>query len=138
VKIAAFALGPLLLLAALLAFVAAARPGATPPPAPIESLAFERTVLAPGVITLHLRNTGPEPLSVVLVSVNDSIWPATVSPESEIARLGTATLTLRDEAVRGPRSGHELPDHRARQEGARDLPGCDAAGTRPREGLSGT
>src|SRR5215510_10630629 len=39
-------------------------------PAPIERLYFERTVLRPDEITVVVRNTGPEPVSVGQVLVN--------------------------------------------------------------------
>ena len=43
---------------------------------PIENISVERTALEPGRITLTLRNTGPDAVTVAQVAVNDtsSIW----------------------------------------------------------------
>jgi len=64
------------------------------PAAPIETVQFGRTVLSPGKIQLHLRNTSPQPITVAQVNVSDAIWPYTISPGPDIPRLGSATLTL--------------------------------------------
>jgi hypothetical protein len=71
------------------------------PPAPIEDLAFERTVLRPGQIELHARNTGPEALTIAQVIVNDAIWPMQIHPSPTVPRLGRATITLDYPWVRG-------------------------------------
>lgn len=60
---------------------------------PVEEVAVERTVLRPGVIELTVRNTGPDPVQIAQVSVNDVFVDVTGGPEP-IRRLGTATLTL--------------------------------------------
>ncbi len=65
------------------------------PAAPIEALTFERTVLRPGEIELYVRNTGPEPLTLAQVIINDAVWPFTASPATTLPRLGEATLLLR-------------------------------------------
>jgi ZIP family zinc transporter len=84
-----------LLVALLVALFATTRGGLdVAPPAPIEELTVERIVLTPGVITVHVRNTGPDELTVALVNINDSTWPATASPSNAIPRLGTAAVAL--------------------------------------------
>ncbi len=60
---------------------------------PIEELAVERTVLTPGVIELTVRNTGPDPVQVAQVFVNDAYVDVTGGTDP-IGRLGTATLRL--------------------------------------------
>ena len=70
-------------------------------PAPVERLTIERFVLEPGLISTHVRNTGPAELRIALVSVNDSIWPATASPSEVIPRLGSARIDLRFPWVEG-------------------------------------
>ncbi|HVE95629.1 MAG TPA: hypothetical protein VNA67_01365 [Pseudonocardiaceae bacterium] len=60
---------------------------------PIETLAVERAVLFPGTIELTVRNTGPDPVQVGQVAVNDSYVGFTGS-EEPIGRLGTGTLRL--------------------------------------------
>jgi ZIP family zinc transporter len=64
------------------------------PAAPIETSQFERTILRPGQIELHLRNTSPREISIAQININDAIWPYTISPGNTIARLGTAVILL--------------------------------------------
>lgn len=80
-----------LVLAALAVFGGQTLPERTGPP--IEELGVERTELTPGVIELHLRNTGPDPVSVAQVFVNDAYVDFS-GVETPIERLGTATLRL--------------------------------------------
>ena len=70
-------------------------------PVPIENLNVERIVLRPGSIDLSVRNTGPEALTIAQVSINDAIWPAHVSPEPTLPRLGRATVHLQYPWVEG-------------------------------------
>ncbi len=64
-------------------------------PAPIEDIAIERVVLPePGVIELHLRNAGPEPVTVAQVMVNDAIRLFTIEPGATIPRLGRAVIHM--------------------------------------------
>ena len=60
---------------------------------PLEQLAVESTVLTPGTIELTVRNTGPDPVQVAQVFVNDAYVDATGATEP-IGRLGTDTLRL--------------------------------------------
>jgi ZIP family zinc transporter len=60
---------------------------------PIEQLAVERTVLAPGEIALTVRNTGPDPVRVAQVFVNDAYVDFTGGAQ-ELGRLQTETLRL--------------------------------------------
>ena len=87
---------PLILLAAvILLFVRTDGAGLNvAPAAPIETVQFGRTILRPGEIELHLRNTSPEAISLAQVNINDAIWPYTISPSPRIPRLGSAVLTL--------------------------------------------
>jgi zinc transporter ZupT len=64
------------------------------PAAPQESIQFESTVLRPGSIELHVRNTSAKHITISQVSINDAIWPFEISPGAEIPRLGTAVVTL--------------------------------------------
>jgi zinc transporter ZupT len=63
-------------------------------PAPVEDLAIERTVLTPGQIEIHVRNAGPDELTISQVFINDAIWPFTVDPAPTIGRLQGARLVL--------------------------------------------
>ena len=86
--------GALIVLAllALLSYGGSSLPARNGPP--IEQLAVERTVLRPGVIVLTVRNTGPDPVRVPQVFVNDSFVDVTGGADP-IGRLRSATLTLR-------------------------------------------
>jgi zinc transporter, ZIP family len=88
--------GPLLLIAAAIAlFSALGGPGLDERRGPpVEELAVERTVLRPGEIELSVRNTGPDPVQVSQVAVNDAYVDFTGEPDGEVGRLGEETLTL--------------------------------------------
>ncbi|MGQ0600069.1 MAG: ZIP family metal transporter [Anaerolineales bacterium] len=65
------------------------------PAAPIDSLSFERTILREGEIEFHVRNTGPEAVTLAQVIINDAVWQFEAAPSATIPRLGQATLTLK-------------------------------------------
>jgi zinc transporter, ZIP family len=67
---------------------------------PAEELAVEQTVLRPGVIELHVRNDGPDPVTVAQAQVNDAFVQFSGADEP-IGRLGTATLLLQQLWVEG-------------------------------------
>ncbi len=87
---------PLLLLAGVIAlFIVTNGAGLNVAPvAPIETVQFDQTILRPGTIELHLRNTSPQDLTIAQVKINDAIWPFSVSSEGSIPRLGSAVVTL--------------------------------------------
>ena len=60
-------------------------------PVPIESISVERTVLKPGMISINIRNTGPEDLIISQVIVNDATWNFNVSPSTSISRPPSAS-----------------------------------------------
>ena len=60
----------------------------------IEELAVERTVLRPGEIDVTVRNTGPDPVDIAQVFVNDAYVDFSTAAQ-RLGRLGTETLTLR-------------------------------------------
>ena len=64
------------------------------PAAPIETVQFGRTILRPGRIQVHMRNTSPQGVTIAQVNINDAIWPFAISPEPTIPRLGSAVATL--------------------------------------------
>jgi zinc transporter ZupT len=78
-------------LTGLAVFGGAALPERTGPP--VEELAIERTVLAPGTIALTIRNTGPDPVQVAQVFINDTYIDFTGATEP-IDHLRSATLQL--------------------------------------------
>lgn len=62
--------------------------------APVENLDIERYHLERGLIELHVRNTGPEALTIAQVAVNEAIMPFTVTPDTTIPRLGRAAIHI--------------------------------------------
>ena len=71
------------------------------PAAPVESVTFEKTILHPEEIEFHIRNTGPQPITISAVNINDAIWPFTAEPSATLPRLGRATIKLEYPWVRG-------------------------------------
>jgi ZIP family zinc transporter len=63
-------------------------------PAPVEGLNIERYHLERNSIDLHVRNTGPEDITVASVIINDAVMPFEVSPSSTIPRLGRAQIHI--------------------------------------------
>jgi zinc transporter, ZIP family len=61
---------------------------------PIEELAVERTVLRPGEIEVNVRNTGPDPVEIAQVAVNDAYVAFGAEPQGDVGRRGEQTLTL--------------------------------------------
>jgi zinc transporter, ZIP family len=78
------------------------------PAAPIEAVQFDRTVLRPGIIELHLRNTSPQDITLSQVIINDAIWPYTVEPGPTLPRLGRAVVTLQYPWVEADAYGIEI------------------------------
>ena len=70
-------------------------------PIPIEDLSVERIFMEPGAIEIILRNASPGELSIAQVVINDAVWPFSISPDSDVARLNRATLHLEYNWVEG-------------------------------------
>lgn len=86
---------PLVALGALLAYLLGG--GAAflgKPPAPLEEISFERTILRPEEITTIVRNTGPQEVSVGQVLVNEAIWDFSMRPGMRLGRFQKGTITL--------------------------------------------
>jgi zinc transporter, ZIP family len=94
---------PVLLLAGVIAlFLATNGAGLNVRPiVPSETLQFERTVLRPGVIELHVRNASPQQLTLAQANINEATWPFTAVPGATIPRLGTAVVTFEYPWVEG-------------------------------------
>ena len=60
---------------------------------PVEEIAVERTVLRPGEIDLTVRNTGPDPVTVAQMFVNDAYVDYTTSA-NQVGPNGAETFTL--------------------------------------------
>ncbi len=63
-------------------------------PAPVENLSVERYHLERNMIELHIRNTGPEDITIASVIINDAVMPFEVSPGQTIPRLGRAQIHI--------------------------------------------
>jgi ZIP family zinc transporter len=62
--------------------------------APVESLDVERYVLKPDIIELHVRNTGPEELTIANIVINAGVMPFHVEPSANIQRLGRGVIII--------------------------------------------
>ena len=89
---------PLVLLGGLLAFFWRSSGGLRfEAPAPLENIAFERIVFRGDEIVAHVRNVGPEEVTVAQVQVgwlNRASWEFSVEPSATISRLGTARVRI--------------------------------------------
>ncbi len=65
-----------------------------PQPAAIPELAFEQVTLAPDVITISIRNTGPTSLDVSQVMIDEAYRVFTVEPGRNLDRLESARLRI--------------------------------------------
>ncbi|HEX2990197.1 MAG TPA: hypothetical protein VHO49_05925 [Anaerolineales bacterium] len=61
-------------------------------PVPVENLTVERYHLERNMIELHVQNTGPEPLTIATVIINEAVMPFDVSPGPTLPRLGRADI----------------------------------------------
>jgi zinc transporter ZupT len=64
------------------------------PAAPVEGLAFEKTVLKPGRIELHVRNTGPQEITIAQVDIRDAFVRFSMSPAGPLPRLARAVVSI--------------------------------------------
>jgi zinc transporter ZupT len=86
---------PLLLLGGVIALFLTTGGGLDlQPAAPVEDLSIERYSLSPEHIEVHVRNTGPDELTIAQAVVNEAIWPFQIAPGPTIPRLGRATLRI--------------------------------------------
>ncbi|MEV8371563.1 ZIP family metal transporter [Kribbella sp. NPDC056861] len=60
---------------------------------PVEELAVERVSLSPGIIELTLRNTGPDPVQVAQIAVNDA-YAGFTGAEEPLGRLGREVVRV--------------------------------------------
>lgn len=67
---------------------------------PVEELAFERTVLRPGEIVLHVRNDGPDAVTVAQVMVNDAFTQFSMDGQ-KVGRLGSREIAIQYPWVEG-------------------------------------
>jgi zinc transporter, ZIP family len=87
---------PVLALIGLVAVLFLADPlqNLTAPAPPVEELKVERIVLEPGLIRVHVRADGSEPLAIAQVQVDGAYRTFTMEPAGPIDRLGRARLDI--------------------------------------------
>ncbi len=93
----ALALGPLLLLGALLTWIVRSGPaesvrGVAYPP--IEKLSFQRVALGTDGITVDVLNDGPDPSTIAQVVVDDAFWAFTTESTTTLSHLGRTRLKI--------------------------------------------
>ena len=71
------------------------------PVPPIEEISIRRVELKPGEFRLTIRNTGPMPVDMTLVTVDEAIWKAEFSPSRHLERLEEATVRIPFDWVAG-------------------------------------
>ncbi|MCM3676401.1 ZIP family metal transporter [Peribacillus simplex] len=86
---------PLILLIGVLGWVLMNGAGVEKDPAaPIEVLNIERIKITETGFELSVSNTGPKPLTISQVMVNDSVWNFSVSPQSKLERFEEGKVTI--------------------------------------------
>lgn len=91
------ALGPLVLLAGLLALIVRATPADTlrgDGAPPVERLSIQRAVLRPDGITLSVLNDGPDEVTIAQVTVDDAYWSFTAERGTVLKHLGRTTVFI--------------------------------------------
>lgn len=61
---------------------------------PVESLTFERIRVVPEGFEVTLINSGPDPVNVAQVLVDDAYWNYTIEPSKTLPRLGRAEMQI--------------------------------------------
>jgi zinc transporter ZupT len=88
---------PLILLAGVIALFLASGAG-IPAQAglpPIEELTVQRVLLpAPNEVIVEVINSGPDPVTIAQVVVDDAYWTFSIDPGPDLARLASATIKI--------------------------------------------
>jgi zinc transporter ZupT len=61
---------------------------------PIEDLSFQRALVTSDGFELEIVNSGPDPVTIAQVAVDDAYWNFTLEPSGPLPRLGRARLTI--------------------------------------------
>src|ERR687898_1315174 len=62
---------------------------------PVEDLTVQRVALPTEYeFVVHVRNGGPDPVTIAQVSVNEALWDFDVEPDATIPPLGSAKITI--------------------------------------------
>lgn len=88
---------PLILLAGVITLFLSTGAGLQSPDGlpPIEQLSIQRITLpAPGHMIVEVVNSGPQPVTIAQVIVDDAYWSFQIEPGDTLARLASATIWL--------------------------------------------
>src|SRR5918992_586123 len=98
---------PLLGLGVLLAFIVLNGAGIERKDVPpVEDLTVTRVALPTEYeFVVHVRNGGPDPVTIAQVSVNEALWDFDVEPDATIPSLGSAKITIPYSWVEGEAYG---------------------------------
>jgi ZIP family zinc transporter len=91
------ALGPLLLLGALVALIVRTAPAdrlRAPDAPPVERLAIERAILQSDGIVLSVLNDGPDPVTIAQVTVDDAFWAFSSTGGTTLGHLGRTSISI--------------------------------------------
>jgi zinc transporter, ZIP family len=73
---------------------------------PVENLTVQRVALPTEYeFVVHVRNGGPDPVTIAQVSVNEALWDFDVEPDATIPSLGSAKITIPYSWVEGEAYG---------------------------------
>src|ERR687897_624495 len=73
---------------------------------PVEDLTVQRVALPTEYeFVVHVRNGGPDPVTIAQVSVNEALWDFDVEPDATIPSLGSAKITIPYSWVEGEAYG---------------------------------
>jgi ZIP family zinc transporter len=62
---------------------------------PIEELTVQRVLLpVPNEVVIEVMNSGPDPVTIAQVLVDDAYWTFSIEPGSELNRLASATIKI--------------------------------------------
>jgi ZIP family zinc transporter len=87
-------LGPLALIGVLVTVFVVTDPiGSLREVPPVEAVAVERTVFDENLVTLELRNDGPDPVTIAQVLVNDAYWNFEMA-DRKLSRLESGTIDI--------------------------------------------
>jgi len=93
----AWALLPFALLAGVIALFLATGAGVQSPAGlpPIEQLSIQKVTLPePNLMIVEVINSGPDPVTIAQVLVDDAYWRFAIEPGGEIPRFGAATIRI--------------------------------------------
>lgn len=101
-KVAASAVVPLVVLAAMVAFLL--WPGNSALlniGAPLPDISIERVEFGDRMVTAYIRNVGPEAIEVAQADINDRIVPAAIEPSKKLDRFAEARVVMPFDWIEG-------------------------------------